>query len=84
MLQAMVLSFGRLQFTQSYLQLHADSDILHNDLSFRGVMYKNDTIDIEIKYKEGHSSIQVALRGKQKASSFLEKFFSSSNRNFFV
>ena len=65
MLQAMVLSFGRLQFTEFYLQVWADSDILHNDISFRGVMYKNDTVDIAIQYEEGQSSIQISLKGSR-------------------
>ena len=63
MLQAMVLSFGGLQSTHHDLKVNADADILHNDIAFRGVMYKNNTIDIKMHYENEQSTIQVSLTG---------------------
>nr|CAB3258873.1 uncharacterized protein KIAA2013 homolog [Phallusia mammillata] len=60
-LQAIVLSFGGLQFTENDLQFNTNPDILHNQITFHHIIYKNDTIDISIKYIAGETSIQVSL-----------------------
>lgn len=38
-MQAMVLSFGGLQFTENHLQFQADPDVLHNSYALRGIHY---------------------------------------------
>ncbi|XP_076812645.1 uncharacterized protein KIAA2013 homolog [Clavelina lepadiformis] len=61
MLQAIVLSFGGLQFTNDDLQLHTHPDILHNQIAFHNIIYKNNTVDIAIKDVSGSSTLEVAL-----------------------
>lgn len=70
MLQAAVLSFGRLQYTKYHMQLHADPDILHNDIAFQGIMFKNNTIDIELRYDGETSSILISLKSEFDIQTF--------------
>lgn len=62
-LQAIVLSFGGLQFTESGLLFNTDPEILHNEITFHHIIYKNNTIDISMQYIDGESSIQVSVTG---------------------
>uniref|UniRef100_H2YSH6 Uncharacterized protein n=1 Tax=Ciona savignyi TaxID=51511 RepID=H2YSH6_CIOSA len=68
MLQAMVISFGGLQFTLFDLQLRIDPDILHNEITFQSLMYRNNTINVAIKANEESSTpvIEVSLRDRSK------------------
>lgn len=62
-LQAMLLSFGGLRFTESDLRLNMDPFVLHNNIAFHRLIYRNDTISISIKRGTGEQSpvISVAL-----------------------
>lgn len=46
--QAMVLSFGGLQFTENHLQFQADPDVLHNSYALRGIHYNQDLINLAV------------------------------------
>ncbi|CAF90764.1 unnamed protein product, partial [Tetraodon nigroviridis] len=47
-LQAVVLSFGGLQFTENHLQFQADPDVLHNSYALRGIRYNRDLISLAV------------------------------------
>ncbi|KAM4570461.1 uncharacterized protein KIAA2013 homolog [Fundulus diaphanus] len=47
-MQAMVLSFGGLQFTENHLQFQADPDVLHNSYALRGIHYNRDLISLAV------------------------------------
>jgi len=62
MLQAVVLSFGGLQFTKKYLQLQTDTDILHNEIAFHSVLYQDSLLDVAINTgEEGSVTVSVKL-----------------------
>ena len=76
-LQAMLLSFGGFRLTESDLRLNMDPLVLHNDIAFHRLIYRNDTINIIIKHGTGEQSpvISVALEGMTSNCSFLRSQF---------
>ena len=75
MLQAVVLSFGGLQFTSNSktLQFHTDPDILHNHIKFHSILYKNNTVDISIQMEEKDTVFAVTqLKGTARLSKRLK------------
>lgn len=68
LLQAMLLSFGGLKFTENDLRLGTDPDVLHNDIAFHRLVYRNDTLDIVVKRgsADGNPVISVTLREPSK------------------
>lgn len=69
LLQAMLLSFGGLKFTENDLRFGPDPEVLHNDISFHRLIYRNDTVDISVKRAKdetGTPVIMVALRDHPK------------------
>ncbi|XP_039262804.2 uncharacterized protein KIAA2013 homolog isoform X1 [Styela clava] len=69
LLQAMLLSFGGLKFTENDLRFGPDPEVLHNDISFHRLIYRNDTLDISVKRARdstGTPVIMVALRDHPK------------------
>nr|XP_002121205.3 uncharacterized protein KIAA2013 homolog [Ciona intestinalis] len=67
-LQAMVISFGGLQFTDFDLQLRIDPDIMHNEITFKSLLYKNNSINVAIRAAEDLSTpvIEVSMRDHSK------------------
>ncbi|XP_063799941.1 uncharacterized protein KIAA2013 homolog [Pseudophryne corroboree] len=48
LMQAMMLSFGGLQFTENHLQFQSDPHVLHNSYSLRGIHYNKDLINLAV------------------------------------
>uniref|UniRef100_H3ACM7 KIAA2013 n=1 Tax=Latimeria chalumnae TaxID=7897 RepID=H3ACM7_LATCH len=67
MMQAMVLSFGGLQFTENHLQFQADPDVLHNSYSLRGIRYNTDLINLAVLLdSEGKPFLHVSVKPQEK------------------
>lgn len=62
-MQAMVLSFGGLQFTENHLQFQADPDVLHNSYALRGIHYRKDLLSLSVLLDvEGKPFLHVSVK----------------------
>ncbi|KAM9701186.1 LOW QUALITY PROTEIN: uncharacterized protein KIAA2013 homolog [Menidia menidia] len=71
-LQAMLLSFGGLQFTENHLQFQADPDVLHNGYALRGLRYRRRLLRLAVARRRGGGGspvLQLSL-GPQGAPLF--------------
>ncbi|CAL1607280.1 unnamed protein product [Knipowitschia caucasica] len=65
--QAMVLSFGGLQFTEHHLQFQADPDVLHNSYALRGIHYHSAALSLAVRLDaEGKPFLHVWLKPQEK------------------
>jgi len=65
--QAMVLSFGGLQFTEHHLQFQADPDVLHSGYALRGISYRRDLLRLAVRLDgERRPSLHVSVRPRDK------------------
>ncbi|KAI4823263.1 hypothetical protein KUCAC02_011860 [Chaenocephalus aceratus] len=66
-MQAMVLSFGGLQFTENHLQFQADPDVLHNSYALRGIHYNQDLISLAVLLDaEGKPFLHVSVKQQEQ------------------
>lgn len=66
-MQAMVLSFGGLQFTENHLQFQADPDVLHNSYALRGIHYNQDLINLAVLLDaEGKPFLHMSVKPQEK------------------
>ncbi|XP_023697234.1 uncharacterized protein KIAA2013 homolog [Paramormyrops kingsleyae] len=66
-MQAVVLSFGGLQFTENHLQFQADPDVLHNSYALRGIHYNKDLINLAVLLDaEAKPFLHVSVKPQEK------------------
>lgn len=66
-MQAVVLSFGGLQFTENHLQFQADPDVLHNSYALRGIHYNRDLLSLAVLLDEdGKPFLHVSVKPQEQ------------------